>query len=59
MYTLQDYEDDVANNEDRPVTAIDVRRELELHDAGWAEFVAEFGEHVEYSAREVLGWLGY
>jgi hypothetical protein len=59
MYTFQDYEDDVANNEDRRIPASNVRLELERHAASWADFTSELGEHADYSARAVLSWLGY
>lgn len=59
MYTFQDYEDDVANDEDRPMPVAHVRHEIEQHGAAWEEFVSEFGERDSYSARSVLGWLGY
>jgi hypothetical protein len=59
MYTFRDYEEDTANNEDRRIPTNNVRWELERHDANWTDFVSEVGEHADYSAREVLGWLGY
>ena len=59
MYTFENYVADVAEDEDRQIPVSRVRREIELHDACWQEFVAEFGEHASYSARCVLGWLGY
>ncbi len=59
MYTYRDYQDDTANHDDRLIPVERVRCEIEQHDACWLEFVAEFGEHASYSARGVLGWLGY
>ena len=33
--------------------------ELVKHNASWAEFIADNGEHEEYDAQDVLAWLGY
>ena len=33
--------------------------ELVKHNASWAEFIADNGEHEEYDAQSVLAWLGY
>ena len=33
--------------------------ELVKHNADWAEFIADNGEHEEYDAQSVLAWLGY
>ena len=35
------------------------QRELVKHNASWAEFIADNGEHEEYDAQSVLAWLGY
>ena len=33
--------------------------ELVKHNASWAEFIADNGEHEEYAAQDGLAWLGY
>lgn len=35
------------------------KQEIDNHNASWAEFVADNGEHEEYNAQDVLAWLGY
>ena len=35
------------------------KQEITSHNADWAEFIADNGEHEEYDAQSVLAWLGY
>ena len=44
---------------DATVTRSEAEYEIIAHDADWAKFVAEYGDHVEYAGADVLGWLGY
>jgi hypothetical protein len=35
------------------------RREIIRHQAEWAEFTADLGDHPTYRTCDVLAWLGY
>lgn len=48
---------------DATVSRAEAKAEIQRHDLGtddaWAEFVADHGDHEEYSGKVVLDWLGY
>jgi hypothetical protein len=50
---------DLQSAMEATVSKAQARREIEKHNASWAEFVAECGEYESYSGADVLGWLGY
>ncbi len=42
------------------VSRAEAKAEIERHGGdGWDVFVADHGDHTEYSGDTVLGWLGY
>lgn len=46
--------------EENPIISRDhAKRVCELHRASFDELMAELGDHAEYEAAKLLGWLGY
>tara|TARA_R110000751_G_scaffold20599_1_gene60166 strand:+ start:299 stop:478 length:180 start_codon:yes stop_codon:yes gene_type:complete len=41
------------------VTRSEAIEEIRLHSCCVVEFIEDLGNHAEYSAAAVLGWLGY
>jgi len=41
------------------VSRYEARREIERHDALFSDFIAECGDHTEYTGKTVLDFLGY
>jgi hypothetical protein len=41
------------------VSKAEAKREVELHNLSFSDFIAEIGDKSEYKGSEVLYWLGY
>ena len=50
---------DEALEENPTISRASAMREVELHCVSFEELMVELGDHPEYQARDVLGWLGY